>query len=108
MSFEKRVCVVYCVSEGLFYAQPRECGALVSSALELFNSMCRCYRFKLVSGASIVNIAELFKIDDARWFGKRVGLEWLLCLSVCGSSMLLWRRRGCIVGGVGCCVLGGF
>lgn len=62
-----------------------------SSALKLFNSMCRYYRFKLVSGASVVNIAELFKTDGLVGFGKQVGLEWLLCLSVCGSRVLVLK-----------------
>ncbi|AUI38879.1 Precorrin-2 C(20)-methyltransferase [Candidatus Hodgkinia cicadicola] len=62
-----------------------------SSALKLFNSLCRYYRFKLVSGTSIVNIAELFKTDGLVGFGKRVGLEWLLCLSVCVNSILVLK-----------------
>ncbi|XXN13674.1 MAG: hypothetical protein AAI902_00350 [Candidatus Hodgkinia cicadicola] len=59
-----------------------------SSALKLFNSMCRYYRFKLVSGISVVNIAELFKTDGFVGFVKQVGLEWLLCIGICKSSIL--------------------
>ncbi|AUG33784.1 Precorrin-2 C(20)-methyltransferase [Candidatus Hodgkinia cicadicola] len=62
-----------------------------SSALKLLNPLCRYYRFKLVSGTSVVNIAELFKTDGLVGFGERVGLEWLLCVSVCASSLLVLK-----------------
>ncbi|AUG91585.1 Precorrin-2 C(20)-methyltransferase [Candidatus Hodgkinia cicadicola] len=62
-----------------------------SSALKLFGSMCRYYKFKIVSGLSIVNVAELFKTDGLVGFAKQVGLEWLLCLGVCRSSALVLK-----------------
>lgn len=46
-----------------------------SSALKLFNSMCRYYKFKIVSGLSTVNVAELFETDGLIGFAKQVGLE---------------------------------
>lgn len=62
-----------------------------SSALKLFNSMCRYHRFRLVSGLSIVNIAELFETDGLVGFAKQARSEWLLCFSVCKSSILVLK-----------------
>lgn len=75
LRFEKRVCVICCFSGRLFYALVSGVWG-VGSALELFNSMCRYYRFNLVGGAPIVNAAELFKTDGLVGFGRQAGLEW--------------------------------
>lgn len=71
-----KTCLCYLLSLG----KDVVCASLGSvkvfgSALKLFNSMCRYYKFKLVSGLSIVNIAELFRADGFVGFVKQARLE---------------------------------
>ncbi|AHL31072.1 MAG: hypothetical protein HCTETUND2_133 [Candidatus Hodgkinia cicadicola] len=92
-SFESwKTCLCYLLSLGKDIMCASLGGIKVfSSALKLFNSMCRYYKFKIVSGLSTVNVAELFETDGLIGFAKQVGLEWLLCFGVCRSSALVLK-----------------
>ncbi|XXN13845.1 MAG: hypothetical protein AAI978_00355 [Candidatus Hodgkinia cicadicola] len=60
-----------------------------SSAVKLLSSLCWYYKHKLIGGASVANVAELFVANSLVSVAKAAHLEWLTCFSICSNSILI-------------------